>query len=86
MNLMVELLVLVSRLSELLWFPFFVISSSKIISKKGFCFRIVPELLAAIVVGPFWILEPCQVRCALHSALSIAVVFSPRQPNLHHLM
>ena len=67
---MVELLVLISRLSELLWFPFFVISSSKIISKKVFCFRIVPELLAGIGVGPFWILEPCQVRCAL-SALEI---------------
>ena len=36
----VEILVLISCLSELLWFPIFGISSSKIISKKGFCFRI----------------------------------------------
>ena len=78
---MVKLLVLISQLWELLWFPFFVISSSKIISKKGFCFRSEPELLAAIVVGLFWILEPCQVHCALHSALSIVFVSSHIQPT-----
>ena len=69
----------------------FVISSSKIISKKGFCFTIVPELLTAIVVGPFWILEPCQVHCALclHSRLSIAVVSiqpTPTQSASSHAM
>ena len=50
-----------------------------------------PELLAAIVVGLFWILEPCQVRCALclHSRLSIAVVSiqpTPTQSASSHVM
>ena len=50
-----------------------------------------PELLATVVVGPFWILEPCQVRCALclHSRLSIAVISiqpTPTQSALSHAM
>ena len=83
-------LVLVSRLSELLWFPFFVISSSKIISKKGFCFRIGQSCSPRSLWVRSGYLNRVRfvVRC-VHSRLSIAVVSiqpTPTQSASSHAM